>query len=81
MENWDNVNAYTYILLREGASIEDVRLKIHSALKDLDELVSEEYNASYEPIFENIKNIHLSSEKMRTLPSKEVSIMFIYWVR
>lgn len=59
-EDWNNLNAYSYIRLKEKTSIQEVGKKILPALSDYAQLIAEEYNARYEPIIQNITDIHLS---------------------
>lgn len=57
---WGNLNAYTYILLRPDATIEVVRKKMSDVLETFHDLIARDYNASYEPVFESITDIHFS---------------------
>jgi putative ABC transport system permease protein len=59
-DEWSNLNAYTYVILKPGADIAQVGDKMPSLLRTFHELVAREYDATYEPIFENITDIHLS---------------------
>jgi putative ABC transport system permease protein len=59
-DHWGNLNAYTYILLKEGASLEAVKKKMPSVLATFHDLVAREYKATYEPRFEKIQDIHFS---------------------
>jgi putative ABC transport system permease protein len=59
-DEWSNLNAYTYVILKPGADIKQVGDKMPSLLRTFHELVAREYDATYEPIFENITDIHLS---------------------
>lgn len=61
-EAWDNLNAYTYLLLKAGVDIEPVRRKITDAASDFNELIAKDYKASYEPIIENLIDIHFSEK-------------------
>lgn len=61
-EAWDNLNAYTYLLLKAGIDIEPVRRKIIDASSDFNELIAKEYKASYLPIIENLSDIHFSEK-------------------
>lgn len=64
-DGWDNVNAYTYLKLKDGAPMENVRAKIHSTLRNHlhDMIAGREHWAgdriSVHPIIENIGDIHL----------------------
>ncbi|MBT1701052.1 ABC transporter permease [Fulvivirgaceae bacterium PWU4] len=64
-DGWDNVNAYTYLMLKEGTSMEDVQPKIHTSLRDHqdDMIAGREHWASdhitVQPIIENIGAIHM----------------------
>jgi len=59
-DEWDNLNAYNYIVLREDASIEAVRAKLPKVLATFQEEVAKEYNATFEAPFEKIADIHFS---------------------
>lgn len=59
-DDWGNLNAYTYILLKTETGIEAVKNKMPSVLNTFHELVAREYKAKYEAIFENITDIHFS---------------------
>jgi putative ABC transport system permease protein len=59
-DGWDNLNAYTYVLLRPGASREEVENKMHSVLQTFHELIVREYKATFQVLFENITSIHFS---------------------
>ncbi len=56
-DDWGNLNAYTYLLLRPEASIDDLSEKINPVLATFHELVAREYKATYEPIFQKITGI------------------------
>lgn len=57
---WGNLNAYTYILLRPDATIEAVQEKMPAVLATFHDLIARDFNATYEPVFENITDIHFS---------------------
>lgn len=57
---WGNLNAYTYVLLGRNASIEDVHKKMPAVLSTFHDLIARDYNATYEPAFERITDIHFS---------------------
>jgi putative ABC transport system permease protein len=59
-EDWGNLNAYTYVLLKPGVKVADVVYEMPRLLKTFHELVAREYKATYEPVFENIADIHFS---------------------
>jgi putative ABC transport system permease protein len=59
-DDWGNLNAYTYILLKPNATIEMVQNIIPNVLDTFDELVVREYKATFEMIFEKITDIHFS---------------------
>lgn len=59
-DDWGNLNAYTYILLKPGANLKSIKSKIPSVLATFHDLVAREYKATFEPIFENITDIHFS---------------------
>lgn len=59
-DSWGNLNAYTYVLLRPDATIESVREKTSDVLTAFDDLITRDYHASYQPVFENITDIHFS---------------------
>lgn len=60
-EDWGDLNAYTYVLLRPGEVLENVKRKMPSVLSTFHDLVAREYKATFEPIFENIADIHFSA--------------------
>ena len=59
-DSWGNLNAYTYILLKPGATISEVKNKMAATLTTFHELIAREYKATYEPVFEKITDIHFS---------------------
>src|SRR5258706_6092127 len=59
-DGWDNLNAYTYVLLKPGASVVEVENKMRSVLKTFHELIVREYKATFQLLFENISSIHFS---------------------
>ncbi len=59
-DNWGNLNAYTYILLRPDATIDAVHEKMPAVLATFHDLIARDYNATYEPVFERITDIHFS---------------------
>lgn len=59
-DDWGNLNAYTYVLLKQDISINDIKSKTSLALKHFHDLVAREYNATFEPVFERITDIHFS---------------------
>jgi putative ABC transport system permease protein len=59
-DDWSNLNAYTYILLKPDASPAEVKAKIKSVLATFHDLVTREYKATFEPILEKITDIHFS---------------------
>jgi putative ABC transport system permease protein len=59
-DDWGNLNAYTYILLKPNATIEMVQNIIPNVLDTFDELAVREYKATFEMIFEKITDIHFS---------------------
>lgn len=59
-DDWGNLNAYTYILIRPEADLESIKSKMPSVLATFHDLVAREYKATFEPIFENVTDIHFS---------------------
>lgn len=59
-DDWGNLNAYNYVLLRPDATINQVKAKTPVVLKNFHDLVAREYDATFEPIFEKITSIHFS---------------------
>ncbi len=57
-DDWGNLNAYNYILLKPEAKIEDITAKLGPVLSSFHELVAREYNATFEPVFQNVDDIH-----------------------
>lgn len=70
-EAWDNLNAYTYLMLKDGVDIEDVRRKIIDSTADFNELIAKEYKASYEPIIQNLSDIHFSEKLDEDVAEKQ----------
>src|SRR5690606_19943110 len=60
-DSWDNINTYTYIKLHEGASIDKAAADISAIAHDYLREVIEAYDAEYEPIIQNVSDIHLWS--------------------
>jgi putative ABC transport system permease protein len=62
---WNDVNAYTYIKLKEGVDIKDVTNKVTVLLDEHQEEIAKGYASREElvvkPIFERLTSIHLSS--------------------
>jgi putative ABC transport system permease protein len=59
-DDWGNLNAYTYVLLKQDARLNDVKAKMPVLLTTFHELVAREYKATFEPIFEKVADIHFS---------------------
>ena len=59
-DSWGNLNAYTYILLKPDATIAAVKEKMPAVLATFHDLITRDYKATYEPVFENITDIHFS---------------------
>jgi putative ABC transport system permease protein len=59
-EEWDNVNAYTYVKVKDGASREQFRETVTSITKNYLELIISEYELTYKPIIQRLDEIHLS---------------------
>lgn len=59
-DDWSNLNAYTYILLKPDADQEEVKKKMPPVLAAFYELVIREYKATFEVLFEKITDIHFS---------------------
>jgi putative ABC transport system permease protein len=59
-DDWGNLNAYTYLLLRPGTSVDVIRKKFPEVLTTFQELLTREYKATYEGIFEPITQIHFA---------------------
>lgn len=59
-DSWGNLNAYTYVLLRPGVDLKNIKSKMPAVLATFHDLVAREYKATFEPIFENITDIHFS---------------------
>jgi putative ABC transport system permease protein len=57
---WGNLNAYTYILLRQDATIEGVQKKLPDVVATFHDLIARDYNAIFEPVLENIADIHFA---------------------
>jgi putative ABC transport system permease protein len=59
-DTWENLNAYTYILLKPGARIEEVAQKSISTLSSFQPEIVQGFEAAFEPKFEKITAIHFS---------------------
>lgn len=59
-DDWANLNAYTYILLKPNAKLEEVKKKMPSVLADFYELVVRDYKGTFDVMFEKITDIHFS---------------------
>ncbi len=59
-DGWGNLNAYTYLLLKPGANLEEIKSKMPSVLSTFHDLAVREYKATFEILFENITDIHFS---------------------
>ena len=70
-DEWGNLNAYTYIKLAPDATIEEVEKKVSPVIQDLHELIAREYNAVYEPRFENLTDIHFSKNLDEDIATKK----------
>jgi putative ABC transport system permease protein len=86
-EGWDNVNAYTYLKLKDGAQMEDVRGKIDSTLqRHQHDMVADREQWAGDgikvyPIIENIGTIHLSEYLDEDIAVKrELSSIYILMV-
>jgi hypothetical protein len=72
---WGNLNAYTYILLRPDATIEEVHKKMRAVVATFHDLTARDYNATYEPVFEKITDIHFSRPLNVPVPSLREKII------
>jgi putative ABC transport system permease protein len=59
-DEWSNINAYTYIQLHPGASMEKMAPVIGDLSREYLHDMIAEYNAKFEPIIQNVAGIHLS---------------------
>lgn len=59
-DEWGNLNAYTYIALKPLAALSAAEQKMPPLLKTFHELVEREYQATYEPVFEPLADIHFN---------------------
>lgn len=58
-DSWDNINAYTYVRLREGVALGQATADIATVVNDyLEERISE-YDARFTPIVQPVTDIHL----------------------
>lgn len=60
-DDWGNLNAYTYLLLKQDASLAQVQQKLPAALTTFQALVERDYNARYTAVLERIDAIHFSA--------------------
>ncbi|MGE0590144.1 MAG: ABC transporter permease [Cyclobacteriaceae bacterium] len=73
-DDWSNINAYTYILLRPGADVQFLTQKIDPSLDDLNELVARNYDGVYRPFFEKLTEIHFSAIVDEDIAEKQSNI-------
>lgn len=59
-DQWDNINAYTYIKLRPNTAMSEIDTLISSIQNDYLALISQEYELKADPIIERIDQIHTS---------------------
>jgi putative ABC transport system permease protein len=59
-DDWSNLNAYTYILLKPTANLEELKKKMPPVLATFYELIIREYKGTFEVMFEKITDIHFS---------------------
>lgn len=57
-DDWGNINAYTYILLRDGASLDQVLSHVSEVFTTFDDLIVREYQARAEFHFDKLGDIH-----------------------
>lgn len=57
-DDWGNINTYTYILLREGASLDQVLSHVSEVFTTFDDLIIREYQARAEFHFDKLDDIH-----------------------
>ena len=57
---WGNLNAYTYLLLKPDATVEAVREKMPAVLATFHDLIARDYDATYQPVFEKLTDIHFA---------------------
>ena len=75
-EAWDNINAYTYVQLKNGSDVSEFPPKVNSVLKNhlRDIEANVEFSASdnlkIEPIIDNVADIHLSEYRDEDIAHK-----------
>ncbi len=67
---WGNLNAYNYILLKPGATIEEVKKKMPSVMEAYNEMILRDYDATFETIFQKITDIHFSEYQDEDIAQK-----------
>jgi putative ABC transport system permease protein len=60
-DEWDNINAYTYVKFSDEVTIEKATQDISAIAHDYLEEMIREYKAEFEPIVQNVSDVHLWS--------------------
>jgi putative ABC transport system permease protein len=87
-DDWGNLNAYTYILLKPGTNLEEVKKKMPPVLATFYELIVREYKATFEMIFEKIIDIHFSQNLDEDIAEKRnksnlfilIAVVFLFLI-
>jgi putative ABC transport system permease protein len=87
-DDWSNLNAYTYILLKPNAKLEEVKKKMPPVLATFYELIVREYKATFEVMFEKITDIHFSQNLDEDITEKRnksnlfilVAVVFLFLI-
>jgi putative ABC transport system permease protein len=87
-DGWGNLNAYTYLLLKSGATIEEVQKKIPSVMESYNDVITRDYDATFEPSFEKITDIHFSGNLDEDIAQKRnksnlyilIAVVFLFLI-
>lgn len=59
-DEWSNINAYTYVLLSPGSQVSRLKDKLPTVLSTFYDMVRQQFNATYDPEFQPIDDIHFA---------------------
>jgi putative ABC transport system permease protein len=77
-EDWDNINAYTYVKIQNEVSREQFTKSLSTITNDYLELIISEYELKYKPIVQRVDEIHHSPPMDEDLAERgEVGNMYI----
>ncbi len=87
-DDWSNLNAYTYILLKPTANLKEVKKKMPPVLATFYELIVRDYKATFEMMFEKITDIHFSQNLDEDIAEKRnknnlfilIAVVFLFLI-